>query len=245
MKHISTVLVLACLTTALRSQDHCSTPATIVPGVECNLTSTGAGLLLPCTSPIGYYFLPVGTSLLIDYTPSSCVSICQQGMASDIFCAQVEGGEFLVLCAGQSIAIGGSSLPGSTYAWEPAAYISCTDCPVAVVSPPSDAIYIRTETVPGGGVVTTFYNVDVITCTGTEAPEAAQIRLSPVPATEQVRVENIDFERFAVIDVRGRTVLSGSGCAENTIRTETLAPGVYFLRLLAGSKTAALKFLID
>ncbi len=245
MKLVSILWLLAVLSASatLTGQNHCTTPATIVPGVECNLVSTAGGLLLPCTSPIGFYYLPVGTSLLIDHTPSSCVSFCLQGIASDIFCAQVEGGEYHELCAGQSLSLGDQGQPGSTYVWEPALYISCTNCPATQVSPPSDAIYLRTETTASGAITVTFYNIEVITCTGTGAPGQAQVRVAPVPATDEIMVEAFDFDRYVITDFSGRMVQTGSGCQVNTIRVGELPAGIYYLRLWNGGKTLGCKFL--
>lgn len=237
----ASVFIFLLAAAAATAQNHCTTPALIVPGVECNLVSTGAGLLLPCSSPIGFYNLPVGTMLLIDYIPSSCVSFCQQGMESDIFCAQVEGGQYAELCAGESLAIGDPGNPGVIYAWEPSLYISCTDCPTAVVSPPSDAIYQRTET-SAAGSTTIFYNIEVVTCTGVGALAPSAVSVYPVPALEEIQVQGFDFERFVIVNTAGRVVLDGSAGAAKTIRVGALPPGLYYLHLWDEGRTAVCKF---
>lgn len=67
----------------------CSTLVEIVQGVECNLTKivSTSQLLMPCTAPAGYNALALGTQIYINYSLSSCISICMQGADVDITCA--------------------------------------------------------------------------------------------------------------------------------------------------------------
>lgn len=240
MKNI--VFAFFLLSQTLVAQNHCNTPATVVPGVECNLLSTATGLLMPCSAPIGVYNLPVGTNLLIDDSLASCASFCQQGIYSDIYCASVVGGIDVQMCAGSTQFIGFPGDPGATYDWQPGFYISCNDCPFASINPPSDAIYMQTTTQPGGAVTVTFYNIDVVTCTTADEITTPGPVLFPVPARDEIEVRGLAFDRFEVYDQSGRLLRQGASEGETKIRLGEIPPGIYYLRLWSGEAVVMKKF---
>ncbi len=243
MKNI--VFAFLLLSQTLIAQNHCTTPATVAPGVECNLLSTAAGLLMPCSAPIGLYNLPIGTNLLIDDSLASCVSFCQQGIYSDIYCATVVGGVDVQMCAGSTQFIGQPGDPGATYDWQPGFYINCNNCPFAGINPPSDAIYMQTTTQPGGAVTVTFYNIDVITCTAADETAAPAPQLFPVPARDEIEVRGLAFDRFEIYDQAGRVLRRGVSRGEAKIRFGVIPGGVYYLRLWSGELAVMKKLVVE
>lgn len=69
----------------------CSTEVIIIQGVECKLPKVTSNntILLPCTDTFNISGAPVGTKFNIDFIPSNCISICQQGLMVDITCAHI------------------------------------------------------------------------------------------------------------------------------------------------------------
>ena len=233
-RSIPLLALLLCCRTAASAQNACDMEASIIHGAECNLVYVGGLVLLPCSAPIGFYALPVGTPLLLSYTPNPCISFCLQGMGADIQCAQVVGGTNVALCAGQSINIGAPAEPNRHYQWSPVYQLNCDTCALASINPPENAIYSRTETIPAClscQPVITYYNVAVSPCSGVSESAEQSVTLSPVPTDGLLRVQGFDFDQFRIFDPLGKLVLAGPANHDQIIDLSPLSTGMYYLQL--------------
>jgi len=80
-----------------KTQAQCSVYIQMVSAVECLLPMVVSSqqILSPCSAPTGFYQLTAGEYAYIDYTPSSCITTCQQGPNIDITCfSQTVGVEY-------------------------------------------------------------------------------------------------------------------------------------------------------
>ena len=86
-KCILSCLFFISLVTTTRAQ--CTTYVQMVSGVEGCLFPVIVSTqqtLLPCSAPAGFFQLNDGDFAYIDYTPSSCITVCMAGLNVDITC---------------------------------------------------------------------------------------------------------------------------------------------------------------
>lgn len=144
----------------------------------------------------------------------------------------VTAGPDTTLAAGQSVQLQ-STLSGgpASYAWTPAAGLSCTTCPDPIAQPDSSTSYTLTVT-SACGTADASLEITVTPGVGIDTPDQAALRLFPNPTGGRFTVETGQAapHRWQVADLTGRLLARGqSEDARFSLDLSTLPTGVYTL----------------
>ena len=200
---------------------------------------------------------------------SYCVTVEGSDPCEVKGCFTVPGGiyklsPFYILCRGISKRLNIHPQTGATFRWQPAAGLSCTDCPNPVASPRVTTTYTVTATLPNG--YSEDYNVAVVVlppsiCDFAQSkefddraemdaflksvnydfkqnnPEEESIRVFPNPVTDRVTIKSLKtpVTQIRMFDWSGKLIKTlHPNEAETEFSVENLNSGTYKLEISTG-----------